>query len=266
MHENPEIYFVTVVGVILGLLLTGFIITMLFLYRRRQHRQEQELARLKDQYEREALRSQLEIQELAFKTMGQELHDNIGQMLSVAKLTLSALPLEPDHPGVAQLDHTKEVLNKAIFDLSNLTKSLHTDRITQIGLAECIRFEVYSLRKAGIVSVHFNQEGHEEEFNEQRSVFLFRIFQEALNNVLKHSKATEVIVNLKYLEDIFVMEISDNGVGFNVKEKLQAASSYSGVGLRSIFNRAKLIGAELTISSERTGGTVVQIELSLRSQ
>jgi len=266
MYENPEIFFVTIIGIILGLLLVGFIITMLFLYNRRQHRQEQELERLKDKYEREALRSQLEIQENAFKTMGQELHDNIGQMLSVAKLTLSILPIEQTHPAFDQLQNSKEVLNKAIFDLSNLTKSLHTDRITQIGLADSIRFELYALKKAGIMDMRFQLEGSEQHFNEQKAIFLFRMFQESLNNILKHSRATEVIVTLEYLPDAFVMEISDNGIGFNVTEKKQSTSSHSGVGLKSIFNRAKLIGANLSIRSESNEGTVIRIELPMKDE
>ncbi|TMI85729.1 MAG: sensor histidine kinase, partial [Bacteroidetes bacterium] len=119
-NQNPEIYFVTVIGIILGLLLVGFIVTILFLYQRRQQRQEQEMEKVKDMYEKEALRSQLEIQENTFKAIAQELHDNIGQMLSVAKLSLSVLPVEKDHIAFEQLQGSQQVLNKAIGDLSNL--------------------------------------------------------------------------------------------------------------------------------------------------
>jgi two-component system NarL family sensor kinase len=96
-NQDPEIYFVIVIGIILGLLLVGFIVTILFLYQRRQHRQEQEMRKMKDLYENELLRSQLEIQESTLKTISQELHDNIGQMLSVVKLSLSILPVEKNH-------------------------------------------------------------------------------------------------------------------------------------------------------------------------
>jgi len=90
------------------------------------------------------------------------------------------------------------------------------------------------------------------------------MFQEAMNNILKHAKATQVIVNLKYLNDIFTLEIKDNGVGFNVVEKQQSASSASGVGLKSIFNRAQLIGADISINSKPDQGTVILIKLPLR--
>lgn len=266
MPETPEIYFITVIGIILGLVLIGFIITTLFLYQRRQEKQEVEMQKLRDKFEREALRSQLEIQENTFKTIGQELHDNIGQMLSVAKLTLAVLPIETGHAAYEKLQYSKDVLNKAIFDLSDLTKSLHTDRITQVGLAESIRYDLYALKNVGVFKIHFHQDGPEETFNEQRAVFLFRMFQESLNNIVKHSRATEVSVVLTYLEDTFIMEISDNGVGFDVTEKKQSISSNSGVGLKSIFNRAKLIGAELSIDSDGKTGTVIRIEVPMKDE
>lgn len=266
MHKNQEIYFVTIIGIILGLLLVGFIVTILFLYQRRQKRQEQEMDKLKDIYEREALRSQLEIQESTLKTISQELHDNIGQMLSVVKLSLSILPIEKEHLAYEPIQNSQQMLNKTIYDLSDLTKSLHTDRITQVGLVESIRVELAGIKRAGIIKVQFHQEGTEMQFNEQKAIFLFRIFQESLNNILKHSRATEVIVNLEYLDDFFTLEIIDNGIGFNVTEKRESTASTSGVGLKSLFNRARLIGADISINSEPSKGTTVFIKLPLSEE
>lgn len=248
----------------LGLILVGFIITILLLYKRRQQKQEQEMQRMRDAYEKEELKSQLEIQENAFKTIAQELHDNIGQMLSVVKLSLSILPIDKEDKSYEQIENSRQILNKAIIDLSNLTKSLHTDRIAQIGLVDSIRYECSAINKTGIVSVAFDMLGDEEQMDDQKSIFLFRIFQEAMNNVLKHARATEVEVVLSYFDNRFSMEISDNGQGFNVSEKRHSANSFSGVGLKSIFNRAKLLGAELRIDSKSGEGTRILIELPLQ--
>ena len=262
MHQNPEIYFVTIIGIILGLILVGFIVTILFLYQRRQHRQEQEMLVIKDKYEKEALRSQLEIQENTFKTIAQELHDNIGQMLSVVKLSLSALPLEKEHPAHDLARHSQEVLNKAIFDLSDLTKSLHSDRINDVGLVESMRFELASVKKAGLIDVQFSISGEEFPLPEQKAIFLFRMFQEMLNNILKHSRAKQVCVRVKYHEDnTFALEVEDNGVGFNVNEKKESVSASRGVGLKSMYNRAHLMGAEITIDSTEGKGTHVLVKL-----
>lgn len=261
-NQNPEIYFVIVIGATLALLLVGFIVTILFLYQRRRHQQEQEMALLKDIYEQEALKSQLEIQENTLKTISQELHDNIGQLLSVVKISMSVLPIEKNHQAFAPIQNLREILNKAILDLSNLTKSLHTDRIIEIGLTELIQFDLELVKNSGILDIQFNVHGKEFPFDEQKKIFLFRMFQEIFNNMLKHAKATIVKITLDYQQDNnFVMKIEDNGIGFNVEEKKQAVNSSSGVGLKSLFNRAKLLGADLVMHSETGKGTRVTIQM-----
>jgi two-component system, NarL family, sensor kinase len=263
MQQNPEIYIVIIIGIVLGLLLVGFIVSTLFLYQRRQKKQEEEMIRMKDQYEKEALLSQLEIQENTFKAIAQELHDNIGQMLSVVKITMSALPLEKEHKAYELVANSQQVLHKAMADLSNLTKSLHTERIADVGLAESIRFELDAIDKAGIIKVNFVDEGYEYPFDEQKSIYLFRMFQEALNNTLKHAKATTLNVSLIYTDDLFTMCIEDNGIGFLPAEKKQSPMPGSGVGLRSLTNRSGIIGAELSIDSKPGIGTSVLIKLPL---
>lgn len=263
MQQNPEIYIIIIIGVILGLLLIGFIVTILFLYQRRQKKQEEDMQRMKDQYEKEALLSQLEIQENTFKAIAQELHDNIGQMLSVVKITLSALPLEKEHVAYELIMNSQQVLHKAVADLSNLTKSLHTERITDVGLSESIRYELLSIEKSGLLKTDFHTEGYEYPFDEQKLIYLFRMFQEVLNNCLKHARATELKVQLIYEEDRFIMSIADNGAGFDMEEQKQNAAPGSGVGLRSLYNRSGIIGAEISIDSKPGLGTSVVIQLPL---
>src|SRR6201996_5855228 len=161
MPAQGEIYVIIIIATVLAFLLVGFIVSMLFLYQRRQHRQEQQLNRMKDQYQQELLRSQLEIQESTFKTIAMELHDNIGQVLSVIKLSLSILPLEKDYPAYESVQNSRQMLNKVIFDMGNLTKSMHTDRIAQIGLVEAMRFDLDSLQRTGLLKVDFSVEGNE---------------------------------------------------------------------------------------------------------
>jgi signal transduction histidine kinase len=83
---------------------------------------------------------------------------------------------------------------------------------------------------------------------------------------LKHSQADIVVVHLTYSDEFFMMEIKDNGIGFNVTEKRQSTASFSGVGLKSIFNRARLIGAEISMESVPAHGTTILIQLPLESQ
>ncbi len=113
---SPDIYIVIIIGAILAVLLVGFIVTILFLYQRRQHRQEfAEIIRYaEEEYERETLKSQLEIQEETFKNIGQELHDNIGQMLSVVKLSWLYYQWKMNMRRYEPIQGTRQVLNKAM--------------------------------------------------------------------------------------------------------------------------------------------------------
>lgn len=265
--QNEEINVIVLIGIALALLLVGFIITTLFLYQRRQHRQEKQLARMKDEYQQELLRSQLEIQETTFKTIAMELHDNIGQVLSVVKLSLSILPLDTTHPAYEGVQNSRQMLNKVIYDMGNLTKSLHSDRIAQIGMVESMRFDLDSIRRTGLLEVDFSVTGIEYHLEDQRSIFLYRMFQEMLNNILKHSKATRVNIAVNYsIDNKFVLKVEDNGVGFDVEKKHTQASSSSGIGLKSMTNRASLIGARISIQSQPGKGTSIEVELPLEKE
>ena len=260
--QNQQFYSIILIGVLLALLLMGFIVAILFLYQRRQHRQERELTVLKDQYNNELLRSQLEIQESTFRTIAQELHDNIGQVLSVIKLSLSIASVEKTHPAYEGIQSCREMLNKAIYDMSDLTKSLHSDRIAQIGIAEAIRFELDILRRSNLLEVDFSVEGEPFFLDEQKSIFLFRMFQEMINNILKHAHATRLIVSVIYsIDNNFVLKAEDNGIGFNAEKKQEQISSSNGIGLKSLKNRARLIGAQVLIDSKPAKGTAITVTL-----
>jgi two-component system, NarL family, sensor kinase len=264
MPQSQEIYIVIIVGIILGLLLVGFIVAQLFLHKQKQKEQQQELDKVKDNYEKEALRSQLEIQENTFKMISQELHDNIGQMLSVVKLSLSALPMEKTHPAYDLTLQSRKILDKAIIDLSDLTKSLHTERIRDLGLVESLKFELNSIKNTGLIETEFIVMGTESPLPEQTAIFLFRIIQEIINNILKHAKASKIKVSILFTENnLVILEAEDNGTGFDYKEKQSSSQGNKGVGLKSIFNRALLIGAQINIESEKDKGTKFRISLPI---
>jgi signal transduction histidine kinase len=260
--QHQEIYVVILLGTVLALLLVGFILTIFFLYQRKRRKQDQEMVAMKEQFAQELLRSQLEIQESTMKTIAQELHDNIGQVLSVIKLWLAILPVEQSHPAYEGVQNSREMLNKVIYDMADLTKSLHTDRITEIGLTEAIRFDLETLKKTGLFEIKFAVSGEQVDFDRQKSIFLFRMYQEIMNNILKHSKAEHVSVSVNYSPDNkFVLMVEDDGVGFDMSVKQKQVSSSNGLGLKNMKNRARLIGAEISIESQPEKGTIISVEM-----
>jgi two-component system NarL family sensor kinase len=261
--SEKELYAIVLVGFVLAFVLVVFVVSIVFLYQRRKHKQDKLLAELAAQYQEELLRSQLEIQEETMKSLAQELHDNIGQMLSVVKLSLAILPVEKEHPAAEPIKSVKTNLNQAIIDLANLTKGLHSERISRVGLTESMRFELINLEKSNLLEVHCDIEEELSYPDEKKTVIAFRIFQELLNNVLKHAEATKLAVTAKKVDDVIKIVMTDNGKGFNLEEKQTSANSSAGLGLKNLFNRAKLIGAKLDYETAVGKGTVVTIELPL---
>ena len=104
--------------------------------------------------------------------------------------------------------------------MADLTKSLHTDRITDIGLSEAINFDLASIRRSGVLKIQLISGGDEFHLPDQKSIFIFRMYQEMMNNIIKHSKADTVNVVLIYSgNDTFVMTIQDTESGLMFKRR-----------------------------------------------
>jgi len=259
--QNQEILFIIGVGIVIALLLVGFIVTILFFYQRRQHRQEREIVSLTEQYQKELLASQLEMQDSTMKQIGIELHDNIKQQLVVVTTALRYLPIDVNGEIYNTIQEIREEINGIINDIGLLSHSLHSDRVAQVGLLDSIDQELYKFSRIKTIVLNYNCQVRYNYFDGQVSTFIFRMFQEFLQNILKHAKATEVFVDIFDNEkNEFVILVRDNGVGFDTNKKGQLPS---GIGLSNIYNRAKLIGATINFESQLGKGTTVSLLLPI---
>ena len=224
---------------------------------RRRSEAEIGLARMQQNYQQEILRARLEIQEHILNKISGEIHDNIGQILSVAKINLSTLDLKnPDELEQKTQDARRQV-SRAIVDLRSLSHTLNGNAVQSIGFIQAIGTELDLVRKAGISDVVYEVGGTRQEIDPQKELILFRIFQEAINNVMSHSAARVLRVNLAFESSRLFLRISDDGRGFDT----QAPLAGSGVG--NMMSRAALVGADFAIDSLPGQGTTVRIELPL---
>jgi signal transduction histidine kinase len=253
-----EIEFVIIAGTIVLVLLAVFIISFLFFYQYRQNKHLNEKQLMKTQFQQELLQTQLEIQEQTLKTISEEIHDNVGQVLSLAKLNLNTVVNINDEQAQLKIDSTKNLVSKAINDLRNLSRSLHGERIGEIGLQEAIANELRIVQNTGQFKTDLKITGQPYKLDPQKEMVLFRIVQEALHNAVKHSNATHLKVSANYNAEHFTLTISDDGNGFQ-PEQLPAAQT--GIGLKSMQNRAALIGAAFSLQSSKNNGTSISIQL-----
>ena len=215
---------------------------------------------LKTAYDQEILKSQIEVQNQTLQHIGQELHDNIGQLLSVAKINLNILE-ESDFEDFDFIKQTNEIITQSISDLRALTKSLDGDFVKDFGLEESISHELQRIRKTRRFQTEISVLGEKRKLGYEREIVLFRIVQEILNNALKHSKAKNLAIVLHYFADSFTLKVNDDGKGFDLENINQKVLSQAGAGLRNMQRRMELIGGKCTISSEIGKGTEVVLSM-----
>lgn len=258
-----EVVIVVVAGSVLMLLLATFVATFFFLYQRRSFRYQQDLQKMQEAYQQELLRSQLEMQEQILQTVGRELHDNLGQVLSLVKINLNTLPELLDQKAAEKLARTKDLLNRAIADMRGLSKSLSAENRLGAGLAPAIGQELDAVRKTGVVDVALDVRGTEQRLDPRQELIVFRIIQETLNNALKHAQAKNIGVSLDYSDDALTLTIADDGVGFDPRRVLPPTEGERGSGLSNIQHRARLIGGEARIESVVGHGTTTTLSIPI---
>jgi len=268
-NQNQEILAIIILGALLALLLVGFIVVMLFLYQKRQNEYKKEMATMQEEYDQQILRVQFEMQEATLKEIADKLHDGLKNNIVsiIQRLHLIGFHLSINSQNVANYATEIEQITTdltIVKDEVRLTShSLSPDRITQVGLIDAIRFEAKRLAQISSLKVIFDVDETREYFvGETNSVYLFRMSQEIIGNVLTHSKATQLNIHISLLGgNIFALEIKDNGIGFNINDKKK--NKNVGMGLAGMQKRALQIGADISVISSPNVGTSVSIKLPL---
>ncbi len=219
--------------------------------------------KIKTDFQQTLLQTQLEIQEQTLKTISEEIHDNIGQGLSLAKLNLNRIDMLKTEDAVEKITDSKELVSKAIQDLRDLSRSLNTDNIVSLGLIRSIEYELDMLRKSGYQTL-LEVTGETKRMEPQKELIVFRIVQEALNNIIKHAEAKSISITAVYNTENLTLQIKDDGKGMVQKDITDTANNNS-LGLRNMQSRAKIIGASFSIESETGAGTLIKLYIPLNN-
>lgn len=224
--------------------------------RKKKHIEEKEKLRLANE---ELIKAQHEIREQTMQTIGTDLHDNIGQILSLTALTLKSIKSEEPSKVLPKVNAAVELVSRSIQEMRLLGKLLEGDQLVAKGLDEAIKQEINWIEKSGSYTVKYSQIGvGPTVVDANKDLILFRIIQESLNNIIKHAQATKIKLTLSYLPDQLQLCIVDNGVGFDTKNPML---TQNGMGLQNIQKRTALIGGEALINSSLSKGTTVTISI-----
>jgi len=253
---KTEVYLVYITGLVAFFILSGFIVHFILFYKKKQTQNKLEQELLQINFQQEIAKTQLEVQEQTMQTIGADLHDNIGQLLSLTSLTLNSIQLDNTKKARQKIDAAIDLTVRSIKEMRLLGKLLQGDQLVVMGLSEAIQYEVNWIEKSGHYKVNYTNDGEMPATSSpEKDLILFRILQEVLNNIIKHAQATMITIKIDYHDAALQLQVRDNGVGFNSDD---LPSAQNGMGLQNIQKRAGIIGGEATVSSD-AGGTTITI-------
>jgi len=231
-------------------LITSLVILFFIVFQKRKNKLILDKIKQQQEFEEELSNAQLEIQEQTLKNIGQELHDNIGQLLSVANMQLSILNTQVPNEIKESFTETKNVVKESLGEVRALSKSLNNEVIASRGFQNSVQNEVDRLNKLKMLKAELNTHGSPETLtNTKDSIILLRIIQEFFSNTIKYAQASKISVFLNYLDDKLEIKVEEDGKGFNVNEVEK------GSGLINMKSRAELVGVDFKLTSQKGKGT-----------
>ena len=193
-----------------------------------------------------------------------ELHDHIGQNLISLKMQIEMIhnQLNTTHPELQSLmKNAKDKAIQVISDLRNLAHGLKPEMLNNLGLIPSLRSLFDEIKRSTGIEIHFFTKGVPKRFNPENELALYRITQEAINNIIKHARATEVFISLIKKEKPLSLSVEDNGVGFEVDHAMKVGKG--ALGLLIMQERAEQLGGKLSMESRLGKGTHILVEIPL---
>ena len=251
------------VALMLALFILGFYsVQRVKLARKKEELAQQRIASLLDEQEIKTYNAMLEGQEEERMRISNDLHDRLGSMLSTIKLMFSALGDKIDRAqeeSKMQYEKANVLLDDACVEVRRISHNLGAGMVANFGLIASLEELCESINQTGKLRCSLAVHNMDSALQLKTEIEIYRIVQEVLNNAIKHAKASNVSVQINRLDDEVNLHIEDDGVGFNVEEKMKSG----GLGLSNVHNRAQKVGGQVHIDSYIGRGTTVILEIPL---
>lgn len=263
MSKENEIITLLVFGTLIMLLLSGFVLFFVYMYRQRQIQNVKEQDDLKAVHEQEKQRIEIEIQEQTLQTVAKELHDNIGQVASLLKMNIANLETKDNLPLQDFQSFSLELSQQLIRDIKALSLSLDSEYIQKTGWQKAVEEEIIRWNRLGKLQIQAQFDAELIKSSHEQEKILFRLIQEILHNTFKHAKAENLFIRTYNADRMFVLETRDDGVGFTPEALLNNSSKHQGAGLRNLKERTHMLGGTFELKSTPGNGTQINIQLPL---
>jgi signal transduction histidine kinase len=255
MGENTLIISLILFNVVL-LAFVGGIVVFIQQYRIKKKTHEQELEIADMLHKEELLQTQVEIQSQTMKHIGREIHDNVGQKLTLSGLYLQQLLIdEKNHHIQENIHQVNDIINDSLQELRHLSKSL-TDDTLHNPITELLQQECEKVNTLKQCKVHFQSDADIDISSYQIKSVLLRITQEFLQNSIKHAQCNTIDIQLSKEDKTIILTLKDDGIGFDIN-KLKS----TGIGLKNMRKRTEMIQGIFILESKPKKGTQLTLKI-----
>ncbi|MDR7129965.1 signal transduction histidine kinase [Algoriphagus sp. 4150] len=245
---ESQVYVIIFSTLFLGGIMSTFVIAMVFIHRQRQAQNRQKVDQIKSEHEKTLLNIENEIQQDTLTQIGRELHDNIGQLLSLAKLNFGSIKPEKHAEG-------KEILNQVIQEVRGLSKTLNLDWVESISINEFIGQQLERIKNTGFCETTLEADFELVDLPKDQKLVLIRVIQESLNNAIKHALPNKILIRISENGEGKQIRIQDDGIGFDT------ALQTNGSGMYNLRKRMDTIGGNFELTSTVGKGTEIILTL-----
>jgi signal transduction histidine kinase len=214
---------------------------------------------------KEFSRKLVESQENERKRIAAELHDSLGQNLIVIKNEIKKClkTISEDNRDSETLEFTSSIVTQTLNEIKEIAYNLRPPQLDKLGLKDAISSQVKRVLNTSETAIFMEIDTDDVEIPPDTEINIFRIIQEGINNILKHSSASEAIIKLKKVKENIYLEISDNGEGFDNKKEKEQNVAYEGFGLKGMAERATMLGGTFQVNSKKGIETTLKIVIPI---
>lgn len=224
-------------------------------YKRLAH--EKEIKSIQQQKELQLLQALMQGEEKERNRIAKDLHDGVAGMLAAVKMHFSSIPSADDLLHTEGYQQGMKLLNEATQEIRKTSHNLMPEVLIQHGLDEALNRYCNSVNNSKALQIQYDSWGETDRFTDSFELSVYRIVQELINNIIKHSKATQAIVQLTQQDNLLSICIEDNGVGFST------ANGTDGMGLRSLQSRIKAMNGKMEMQSSEQNGVSAYLEFDV---
>lgn len=249
-----NIQFIVIIGIVVMLLFFASFLIAFIISQKKKFKYQQDLQHLRETQQNQLIEAAIRSEETERHRIAEALHDEVGAILSSSKLHLQGINASLlDERGKQLYEKGKELLDEGIQKVRGISHNLHSNILKEFGLNEAIRHFINKTILATIIKATTQLDDSYTTLNAENDISIYRMVQELLNNILKHSKADEIMVSSTYQNNQLEIIIFHNGTGLTQEQFEELRYNKDGLGLKNIMNRVILLRGKIEFFLEGDG-------------